>query len=270
MRKDYVGITSPEAAVDEATFVERYWAAKWKDRSAPPDTAAVASSEEYSVIRPYVDAFGPRTRILDGGCGLGEWTVFLAQRGFDAVGIDISEDVVAKLKAWFSGYQFERADLRRTAFSDESFDAYLSWGTFEHFEEGLGECLIEARRILRRGAWLFISVPFDNWRLILRDARPLERWDEQFDPETGYSGDHRFYQWRLTRAELRRELELRGFDVERITPIHKMTGVGRWLQWDLPVFTPGSPTYRIARRSLSYVLPASYISHMILAVARKR
>ena len=39
--------------------------------------------------------------ILDGGCGMGEWTVFLAQQGFDVTGLDISEATIARLGTWF-------------------------------------------------------------------------------------------------------------------------------------------------------------------------
>jgi SAM-dependent methyltransferase len=170
-------------------------------------------------MRPFLDRLAPASRILDGGCGMGEWTAFLANRGFTLVGVDISEHTVRRLKEWFPHLEFVRADLRGTSFESQSFDAYFSWGTFEHFESGLGGCLAEAHRLIKPGGWLFVSVPFHNWRLILRDSRALERWDPEFDPRTGYRQPHRFYQWRLTKAELRRELELHGFHVQTVTPV---------------------------------------------------
>jgi SAM-dependent methyltransferase len=270
MRKDYLPASAEDAAADDVAFVERYWTAQWKDHASQPDLSALSRREEFRVMQPFLAGLPQGSRILDGGCGLGEWTIFLAQQGFDTTGVDISETIVDRLQRWCPGRAFVRADLRRTDFETGAFDAYFSWGAFEHFENGLGECLAEAHRLVRPGGWLFVSVPFDNWRLILRDARALERWDENFDPKLGYRQPQRFYQWRLTRPELQRELELHGFNVHTIRPIGKLAGAGRMLQWDLRLFPKGSRAYYVARRALAAALPASFISHMILAAAERR
>jgi SAM-dependent methyltransferase len=270
VRKDYVSIDPATNVLDEAAFVERFWTEQWQDRGSPPDITAVARREEYRLMQPHLQQLRPGSRILDGGCGLGEWTVYVSQQGFDVTGLDISELTVSRLQAWFPQQQFHAGDLRRTSFQDASFDAYFSWGTFEHFENGMGECLAEARRILKPGGWLFVSVPYQNWRLIVRDSRALERWDEAFDADAGYRAPQRFYQWRFTQPELRRELELHGFRVHGIRPIAKLTGAGRMLQWDVPLFTKGSLVYRVACRALAAALPGSVLCHMIMATAQRR
>ena len=261
MQKDYVPVDTSVREIDEAAFVEQYWTAQWRDRGRPVDVSRVGQREEYRIMRPFLDRLAGGSRILDGGCGTGEWTAFLSERGFKVVGVDISEQTVQRLREWFPHLEFLRADLRHTAFESASFDAYFSWGTFEHFESGLGGCLAEARRLIKPGGWLFVSVPFHNWRLILRDSLGRERQDER---------PQRFYQWRLTRPELRRELELHGFEVHTIEPIAKQTGAGRMLQWDLPLFAKGSRLYNAATRALAGTLPGSYLAHMIMAVARRR
>jgi SAM-dependent methyltransferase len=269
MKKDYMPVGDAPSP-DETRFVEQHWADVWKDHDRPPDLSALERREEYTIMRPYLSKLPAGSRILDAGCGLGEWTVFFAEKGFDAVGLDLSAQVVEKLNGWFPSHQFVRGDIRNTGFETASFDACFSWGAFEHFENGLGDCLEEARRIVRPGGWLFISVPFDNWRHVLRDAGRLERWDQEFDRQHGYRQAQRFYQWRLTRPELQRELELHGFRTELVTPISKLQGVGRWLQWDFPVVRPNTRAYFALRRALAAVMPASYISHMLLAVAERR
>jgi SAM-dependent methyltransferase len=270
MRKDYVAVDTTTEGLDEASFVERFWTDTWRDCSRPADASMVASREEYRVIRPYLERLPKGSRILDGGCGMGEWTIFLAQQGFDVTGLDISQQTIARLRDWFPERTFTHGDLRRTPFADASFDAYFSWGAFEHFECGLGGCVSEARRIVRPGGWLFVSVPFYNRRLVRRDRWALERWDENFDPLAGYRTPLRFYQWRLTRSEFQRELEIHGFRVDAIKPISKLTGAGRMLQWDLPLFAKGSRSYAAATRALALLLPSSFISHMILAAAERR
>lgn len=270
MRKDYIPVVETTVTADETNFVERHWADIWKNHDQTPDLSALARRDEYRIVRPYLEKLPQGSRILDGGCGLGEWTVFLGQQGFEVVGLDLIAEVVADLKNRFPASQFVRGDIRQTGFDAESFDACFSWGAFEHFESGIGGCLDEARRILRPGGWLFISVPFQNWRHIFRDGGPLERWDKGFDARNGYRQPQRFYQWRFTRPELQRELELHGFRAESVTPIHKLSGVGRWLQWDFPVFRKNTRAYFAARRAFAAVMPASYISHMLLAVAQRR
>ena len=111
----------------------------------------------------------------------------------------------------------DREEGLRAGFDAGSFDACFSSGAFEHSENGIGDCRDEARRILKPGGWLFVSVPFQNWRRILRDAGQLENWDEGFAAAAGNRQPHRFYQCRFTRPELRRELELHGFRAEVVT-----------------------------------------------------
>ena len=270
MRKDYVAVAGSEIAEDESGFVERYWSEIWERHQDTPNLSALARRDEYRVMRPFLATLPKASRILGAGCGLGEWTVFLAREGYDTVGLDLSGSVIDVLQRRFPANAWVRGDIRETGFDTQSFDACFSWGAFEHFESGLGDCLREAHRVTRPGGFLFISVPFQNWRHILRDARRLERWDPEFTPGRGYAQPHRFYQWRLTRTELQRELELHGFEAKAVVPIHKLSGVGRWLQSDVRLFRTNSPAYLAARRACAVLMPASYISHMLLAVGRRR
>ena len=138
MRKDYVSVDSATGALDEAAFVEHYWTAQWRDRSSPPDASAVTRREEYPFMHSVLSQLSQGSRILDGGCGMGEWTVFLAQQGFDVTGLDISEATIARLGTWFPTSTFLRGDLRRTDFPDSSFDAYLLVGHVRAFREWTG------------------------------------------------------------------------------------------------------------------------------------
>lgn len=269
MKKDYLAVDDALADVDESRFVAEYWSTVWRDH-ADPDLSALADREEFRLMQPFLARLAPGSRILDAGCGQGAWTLFLRQRGFETVGLDLSAPVIELLQRQFPDTTFACGDLRATGFADGTFDALFSWGAFEHFEDGLGACLDEAHRVLKPGGWLFISVPFDNWRTTLRTARPLARWDEDFDPRAGYRQRHRFYQWRFTRPELTRELELRGFRSERVVPISKAQGVGRWLTHDVGLRRRESLLFRALRRVGTAVLPAGYVSHMLMGIARRR
>ena len=74
-----------------------------------------------------VDVLGlePGMRVLDVGCGPGRHTNELARRGFDAVGVDISERFVEVAREAGTSATFERMDARQLPFDGE-FDAVIS------------------------------------------------------------------------------------------------------------------------------------------------
>ena len=77
-----------------------------------------------------VDALGlaPGARILDVGCGPGRHALALGRRGFEVVGVDISERFIALAQQNTPGgvaVTFERADARALAY-DSEFDAVIS------------------------------------------------------------------------------------------------------------------------------------------------
>lgn len=138
MKKDYVVVSGQQAVTDESAFVQDFWT-KWRDNHANLPNTNVAAKEGYLIMRSFLRTLPPGSRILDGGCGMGAWTVFLSNQGFDVVGLDISQRTIACLKESLPNYHFVCGDIRHTDLADASFDAYFSWGTFEHFEKGLEE-----------------------------------------------------------------------------------------------------------------------------------
>ena len=99
---------------------------------------------------------------MDAGCGFGKWVIYLKQRGYDIVGIDNSELAVAKLKDFDESLQVELGDILYIHYPDNSFDAYVSMGVVEHFEDGPTPALKEAYRLLKPGGLIFVSVPTVN------------------------------------------------------------------------------------------------------------
>ncbi len=258
MRKDY--IISEHTAEDETAFVERYWTEMWDQAADRGQNARkIELTEEYRAIEPFIRQLPPGATLFDGGCGLGDFVVYFHQRGYKSIGYDISRKTIALLREKFPGVSFHDGDIRQTGLPSGDIDAYYSWGVFEHFENGMRDCLLEAYRVLRPGGLLFITVPFDNLRQSLRGA---------FEAPKPLGPRARFYQWRFTRAELAREVEAAGFQVEQLTPLYKREGLLRLLMHDLRL--PGHWLLtRGASRALSPLLPGVVIGHMVLAVARK-
>ena len=262
MRKDYIADPSAGMAT-EAELIERQWTEQWRRRGvggARPNL--VPLRRECRIMAPYLKRLPPGARLLDGGCGLGEWTVYFTGAGYRVLGLDISREIIAALRESHPDAEFRAGDIRATGLPMESFDAYFTWGTFEHFQEGLRECIVEALRILKPGGYLFATVPFDNLRLAWTPGA-------NHDPEpNAEAGATRFYQWRLTRAELHDELTAGGFEVLDIRMIHKRQGIVRLLNQTL-----GLPWQSLVTRSLGIALapfvPAKVFAHMLMGVARK-
>ena len=101
-------------------------------------------------------------RVIDGGCGSGKWVIYLKRLGYDIVGIDNNELAINKLKDYDGSLQVELGDILDIHYPDSAFDAYLSMGVVEHFEDGPLPALKEAYRVLKPDGLIFVSVPTVN------------------------------------------------------------------------------------------------------------
>jgi ubiquinone/menaquinone biosynthesis C-methylase UbiE len=101
-------------------------------------------------------------RALDFGCGAGRLTIALADRVGRAVGVDISEPMLAKARELDSAgrcvfVRNERADLAR--FEDDSFDVVMSSLVLQHLPQDLARgYLAEMVRVLRPGGALVVQL----------------------------------------------------------------------------------------------------------------
>ena len=260
MRKDMIAIDgSKQSQIPELEFVEKFWTDRWESVAAEARNNQIIQRDEYKIISPYLDKLPRGAAIVDGGCGLGEWTILLGENGFDAHGLDISKTTCARLQEKFPEYHFECCDIRKTNYANDSFDFYFSWGAFEHFEEGLNPCFKEAHRILKPGRHLAVTVPYYNARLLAKDR------DVQNDNNTQ---NQRFYQWRLTAAELRAEFEKAGFMLVEEHLIHKHVGASRCAHG--LGLNEGSILHAIVAGLARRLLSATYLSHMIIGVGVKQ
>ncbi|RPG33973.1 MAG: class I SAM-dependent methyltransferase [Muricauda sp. TMED12] len=253
----------PSEGEAEIEAIAAQWTKKWEAQGGPSaNYKGIERREEFKILDSFVRQLPKGSELLDGGCGLGEWTVYYTRSGYRAVGLDVSELTISKLKERFEDCEFTVADIRKSGFESDRFDLYFSWGTFEHFEEGFGPVMSEAFRILKPGGRLLISIPFDNLRHSVRGALTSAQLN---------SGDHqrkRFYQWRLTREELAQTLQRSGFQVEVVHIIGKRQGLVRALHHNLGLPHSSKLTHAFAA-AMSPFVPGAVIGHMVLAVARK-
>jgi SAM-dependent methyltransferase len=100
-------------------------------------------------------------RMLDLGCGSGEFVAQAQRRGWDAYGVDISEAAAEIGRK--AGLSIIGGTLESAHFPDQHFNYVRSNHSFEHIPHP-HETLDEIYRILKPGGTLLIGVPnIDSW-----------------------------------------------------------------------------------------------------------
>ena len=181
-------------------FYESFWA------DAPADPEPWAWERRRALL---LGEARPGERVLDLGCGAGRFVAALREAGADPVGVEVAPAALERAAANAPG-----ADLRLLGedgtipLEHGSVDLVWCSEVLEHVADG-AELLLVARRVLRRGGRLLVTVPFHG--RVKAAGIALTRFDAHFDPQ----GQHlRFF----TRSSLERTLQAAGFDDVRAEP----------------------------------------------------
>ncbi|GAA1346008.1 class I SAM-dependent methyltransferase [Catellatospora bangladeshensis] len=104
-------------------------------------------------------ADGVAGRVVDAGCGPGQWTDFLRGRGCDVEGVDLVPDFVEYARSRFPDASFRVAELDRLGVPDRSLAGILSWYSIIHTDpEDVPRVLGEFARCLRAGGGLLLGL----------------------------------------------------------------------------------------------------------------
>jgi 2-polyprenyl-3-methyl-5-hydroxy-6-metoxy-1,4-benzoquinol methylase len=98
-------------------------------------------------------------RVVDFGCGGGEFCALASAAGYDVVGIDVAEPPVATARKLHPGVEFRVADAAELAAAEpESFDLVTLWDVIEHVKRP--HALVAAcAALLRPGGLLALGTP---------------------------------------------------------------------------------------------------------------
>src|SRR5262245_16680390 len=138
-----------------AGIIERYL--------APPADASFASEYAYNLLG---DVRGKD--VLDLGCGDGENTILLVNRGAKVCGIDISDTRIAlarrrmEVNGIADGFEFFTGSAHELPFPDRSFDVIFGMATLYNFDLELASR--EIWRVLRPGGYAVFKEPVRNSR----------------------------------------------------------------------------------------------------------
>jgi 2-polyprenyl-3-methyl-5-hydroxy-6-metoxy-1,4-benzoquinol methylase len=108
-----------------------------------------------------IERFIRKGRILDIGCGRGEFLSLLKERGWEAIGLELNEETASNARKAF-GLEIRTGSLVDAQFEDNFFDVITLWHVLEHLPDPV-QTMDECRRILKPGGLLVIALPhFDS------------------------------------------------------------------------------------------------------------
>jgi 2-polyprenyl-3-methyl-5-hydroxy-6-metoxy-1,4-benzoquinol methylase len=146
-------------------------------------------------------------RVLDIGCGDGDFLAFLARRGWEVYGTDFSSAACSLARA--RGNQVHHGSLVSAEFPSGFFDVVTLWHVLEHLPD-VSDNLTEVHRVLRDDGMLVVEVP-DSGSLTFRLCR--ERW---FPLDIPRHLQH------FTASTINRMLRRSGFDCVRYQHLHHL------------------------------------------------
>jgi SAM-dependent methyltransferase len=134
--------------------------------------------QRLALFSDFLDRVPPRgaARLLDVGCGTGDFLLLARQRGWQPTGIDLSERAASHARA--RGLD---AGTDWTELPSGRFEAVTLWNVVEFVERPL-QMLADVHRVLVPGGRIFVRTPNERfqlaayrWRRRLRWCRPLAR-----------------------------------------------------------------------------------------------
>src|SRR5512147_1052903 len=149
----------------------------------------------------------PYGKILDVGTGTGRISVPLLHLGADVIGIDLSLNMMAKLREKYPASHLAQADASRLPFAHQQFDAVLTTHVM-HLIGPWREALREYRRVLKPGG---VYIDLTDWHdASSRLTRIRDRWRALVEVQGA--------RWRRpgvqSREESNAELKLQGARLE--------------------------------------------------------
>ena len=179
-------------------------------RNAREYETGVAAYEQYNAdrgpVRRYLDGLCERTQlpgpVLDLGCGPGWETGTLHERGYVAVGFDISRALLDFARREHPADGHVRGDMRRLPFGDGAFAGCWACASMLHLaSDDLDVALSEVARVLAPGAAFVASVQVGD--------------REGFVPRNSAPDTELFYGYRSP-EDWRTRVEAAGFEVEEL------------------------------------------------------
>jgi SAM-dependent methyltransferase len=193
------------------------WDSTWVEEETKEERD-LSTTDHWKWLKMYLPLPG---RILEAGCGPGEWVHSLNKLGYDAYGMDFAKETVERAHRRWPHLHLTIGDLRAMPFDDEFFDGIISFGAIEHDEGGPEAALREMWRVLKPGGFLYCTVPAIN-HIHAMGLHALQEWvlcNPLVRRATGRGPETQFFEYAYHPKEYRLILHSTGFEVLEVAPL---------------------------------------------------
>lgn len=136
----------------------------------PSESVAMARQDLYHHFLTTIAPPRPG-RILDIGCGFGNFLSLAKQIGWECHGVEVSQKLAERGRKLY-GIAIENKPFEQTNYPDNFFDAVTLWAVFEEIDGPIA-LLQEVRRILRPGGVLYIRTANSVFHFYIYKLRRL-------------------------------------------------------------------------------------------------
>ncbi|MFB7937731.1 class I SAM-dependent DNA methyltransferase [Streptomyces sp. NPDC056049] len=122
-------------------------------------------------IDAFADSVGALGPVLDVGCGPGTVTGYLAERGLDVSGVDLSPRMIENARRLYPECRFEVASATELALGEESLGGVLGWWSlFNLPRDVLPQVLASFTRALKPGGHFITATHVGDGDLVRTEA----------------------------------------------------------------------------------------------------
>lgn len=252
----------------EKTSSPEYWDSRWDVKNF--EKIVKNGIKERLIIKTTLKFVRPdkSKKILEGGCGNGQFVYAFNKLGYDSYGIDYAPKTISKIKTIFPELNVSIGDVRKLDFPNRYFDGYWSIGVIEHFFEGYKPIISEMERVIKPGGFLFITFPHLS---ILRKIKIKLGCYPLFDEKI--IGQETFYQFALDHCHVIEEIKEYNFTLVKKTPYSGTKGFKDEISFLKPLLQKIYDSHNIFLRIINYglsVVLAGFSGHITLLVLRKK
>jgi ubiquinone/menaquinone biosynthesis C-methylase UbiE len=191
-------------AIDTHSEQAEEFASSYREMAEDPYSSCFTYSRRRLALalERALPARGDGLRLLDVGCGTGHHLAGLRARGFDASGVDGSQEMLARARQMNPGVDLRTSDVDALPFPDASFDYVVCIEVLRYLPDP-NACIREMARVLRPGGVALVTAqPYLNLNgYFLINRLPLKR-------QLGLVPLKQFF---TTRGRLRRQLRAASF-----------------------------------------------------------